>query len=121
MTKTGSKPEMYIYARNPLDIDLPNSDLDIIRELCDFDSFEEFLKQEFKHCENFHIEWFGQLLLAVQQPAYKHMVVEYRVLNILGGKAKAIIKDLKRRGIKTEPAFGQLLQLNGLIPFLSFD
>lgn len=53
------------------------------------------------------------LILKKKQNGYKHMIIEERILNILGEKSREWIKDLKRTGLKTEPAFTKLLKLQG--------
>lgn len=119
----------------PIEIDLPTSDLDIVCEFHDAAQFAELLIQKYRKYEDFAIktkvvnqiervvcnfiyerwmfEIFGQPIPTLQQNGYKHMIIEYRILNILGNKAKQYIIDLKRGGLKTEPAFGKMLSLPG--------
>jgi hypothetical protein len=119
----------------PLDIDLPESDLDIICETYDPDVFATAVTQAFgAHADfqmrhmlidelpsvvaNFHtgefaIEIFGQPRPLKQQNAYRHMVIESRLLEIGGDEAKGLIRQLKESGLKTEPAFAQFFQLQG--------
>lgn len=61
--------------------------------------------------EGFPIEIFGQNKPTTQQNAYLHMVAEYKILQEKGEKFKQKIIELKKQGIKTEPAFGMLLGL----------
>lgn len=61
--------------------------------------------------EEFPIEIFGQNKPATAQNAYRHMIAEYRILQEKGEDFKQEIINLKKRGIKTEPAFGMLLGL----------
>ncbi len=48
-----------------------------------------------------------------QQNAYKHMVVEDRILKRLGPVFRDNVRKLKSSGVKTEPAFARLLGLEG--------
>lgn len=121
----------------PLEIDIEGSDLDIICEV-DLEFREDFLDDisfsrlipadvdvkvenviinEEKSIvinfmlEEFPIEIFGQNRPPVQQNAYRHMMAEYRILQEKGEDFKHRIIELKRQGIKTEPAFGLLMEL----------
>ena len=119
----------------PIGIDLPESDLDIICECQNHSKFSEFIVQEFsnkknfkiystKHngiestvgqfkTENFLFELFGQNIPTERQNAYRHMIIENRILKEKGIEFRKKIKDLKSSGIKTEPAFAELLGLDG--------
>ncbi|MGS0523868.1 DUF4269 domain-containing protein [Zobellia nedashkovskayae] len=119
----------------PIGIDLPESDLDIICYCKDHSSFSAFLQQEFSHKQGFKVyattqnhtictiaefksgsflfEIFGQNIPTERQNAYRHMIIENRILLEKGAKFKEEIIALKSRGIKTEPAFAKLLGLNG--------
>jgi len=44
---------------------------------------------------------------------YRHMVIEARLIEILGKDFKNEIIALKKRGLKTEPAFAKQLGLKG--------
>jgi len=116
----------------PIDIDTEESDLDIICEVKDKVEFEKFLIEKFEdfdlkieklninneesiicnfEIESFPIEIFGQNKPTTQQNAYLHMIAEYKILQEKGEEFKQKIIDLKKKGIKTEPAFGMLLNL----------
>ncbi|WP_144282179.1 DUF4269 domain-containing protein [Chryseobacterium echinoideorum] len=116
----------------PIEIDVDGSDLDIICEVKDKIKFEKFLIQEFKDfdleiekislntnetivcsfkIEEFPIEIFGQNKPSKEQNAYRHMIAEYKTLQEKGEDFKQKIITLKKKGIKTEPAFGMLLNL----------
>jgi len=119
----------------PIDIDIESSDLDIICEVYDFKKFEQILVEKFGDFYKFSIEAesekgnlrtvcsfdynefifeiFAQPVKTIHQNAYMHMVVENRILKIVGEKAIETIRDLKRNGYKTEPAFGVYLKLSG--------
>ncbi len=113
----------------PINIDIPESDLDIICDVSDFDLFQNTVKENYSHHENFRqslidniyianflysgteIEIYAQNKPTISQNAYIHMVIEYRILNISGEVFRQKIIELKKSGIKTEPAFGLLLNL----------
>lgn len=119
----------------PIDIDIPASDLDIICEVHNFDYFEELILLSFGNMEafrckkskvngaarfvanfkyrNWPVEIFAQAIPATDQNGYKHMMIEYRILKILGETGNILIRDLKKKGLKTEPAFADLLKLSG--------
>ena len=120
----------------PLGIDVDGSDLDILCEVHDFTRFEADLNAGFGDCDGFRvtaprprmggasmtasfehggftIEPFGQPLPAVRQSAYRHMVVEARILALGGAALCGEIVTLKESGVKTEPAFAQCLGLDG--------
>jgi hypothetical protein len=59
------------------------------------------------------IEIFGQPVPTINQNGYRHMVIEARLLEIFGDSFRHQIIDLKSNGMKTEPAFAQLLKLEG--------
>ncbi|MPR36323.1 DUF4269 domain-containing protein [Salmonirosea aquatica] len=119
----------------PLDIDIDGSDLDII---CYWQFADEYIQTVRQHwgylpdfqlrhyeingfqtlvarfsAENFVIEVFGQNRPTHQQEAYRHMVLEYEILQKMGPAFKTKIRELKKSGLKTEPAFAQLLGLQG--------
>lgn len=119
----------------PIEINLPNSDLDIICQCRNHAEFTAVLQGLFSHengfvvktgvwndvestvahfvYQDFEMEVFGQNIPTQQQNAYKHMVIEYKLLQKLGGEFKAKVQHLKAQGLKTEPAFAQLLGLKG--------
>ncbi|RZL41381.1 MAG: DUF4269 domain-containing protein [Pedobacter sp.] len=117
----------------PIDIDIEKSDLDII---CYAQDREEFRKELVHHfhsmkgfiiSENqklqsmkanffingFEIEIFGQNIPTELQNAYRHMLVEHKILLENNEDFRKQIIDLKRQGYKTEPAFAKLLALKG--------
>ncbi|WP_250252977.1 DUF4269 domain-containing protein [Chryseobacterium sp. Marseille-Q3244] len=119
----------------PIEIDIEGSDLDLIFEV-DLKFEEDFLDDlmlsrfiphdvgvEYpivngEKCitlnfmlEGLPIEIFGQNKPTTQQNAYLHMIAEHKILQEKGEEFKQKIIDLKKKGIKTEPAFGMLLGL----------
>ncbi|MDQ1089114.1 DUF4269 domain-containing protein [Siphonobacter sp. SORGH_AS_1065] len=119
----------------PLAIDIENSDLDVI---CCFTEQQEFREtvtrlfqseKDFKIWDNnrleseavvasfridsFELEVFGQHIPTRQQLGYRHMIIEYKILQERGEDFRQEIITLKKQGIKTEPAFAKLLALEG--------
>jgi len=59
------------------------------------------------------IELFGQALYVDPQRAYRHMIIESRLLDLFGKDVRNNIREIKLSGLKTEPAFGQYFKLEG--------
>ena len=119
----------------PIGIDTSNSDLDVLCQVSDFDELEYLLQKEFSAFENFlvvkgevrsesylsvsfkHlgfiIEVFAQLKPAIEQHAFRHMIIEDYFLMSKGEAFKTKIIALKNQGIKTEHAFAKVLGLSG--------
>ncbi|WP_225876501.1 DUF4269 domain-containing protein [Pedobacter psychrodurus] len=117
----------------PINVDIENSDLDIICEVLHKDEFIGQLNKLFEHEKDFaisespkfnatkatflmggfEIEIFGQNIPTIQQNAYRHMLIEYKLLLEKGEKFRQEIIDLKNQGYKTEPAFARLLGIEG--------
>lgn len=119
----------------PINIDIDNSDLDIICNLKDKNLFVKLINDNFKDFNEFKIsekkiqnldtilinfyaddmpvEIFAQPLDTLEQYSYKHMIVEYLILNKYGESFRKEIISLKNQGYKTEPAFAKLLNIEG--------
>ncbi|PKQ65665.1 hypothetical protein BZG02_01275 [Labilibaculum filiforme] len=119
----------------PIGISIDSSDLDIACNYMDADKFEKKIQslfgeqKEFKiqqkekngywvviatfNFQNFPIELFGSLFPPTSQNSYRHMLIEHRILQLLGEDFKQQIIHLKQNGLKTEPAFAKLFQLDG--------
>lgn len=117
----------------PINIDIENSDLDIIcywKNKTDFktkiQSFfgneKEFSIRETQindqetvvanfRIDPFEIEIFGQNIPTKNQNGYKHMIIENQILASKDENFRLEIIKLKQNGYKTEPAFGLLLGL----------
>lgn len=119
----------------PINIDIENSDLDII---CYFKNKANFIEKiilffekeagftikeifindrdsvvaNFK-IEDFEIEVFGQNIPTKDQNGYNHMLIEYEILQSKDEGFRLEIIKLKQNGYKTEPAFAFLLGLKG--------
>lgn len=120
----------------PLDIDIAGSDLDILLEVHALESAGKLLSRLYGHLDSYRcrikeeaagtfrivtrfnwqgwpIEIFGVAKPVERQNGYRHMVVEARILQLLGQNAKEQIRTMKKNGLKTEPAFAALLGLQG--------
>lgn len=119
----------------PIAVDIEDSDLDIVCEAQDLVTFAERVTRCFGQHEGFRIrkklikdvpsvvanfdhaglrvEIFGQPQPVTEQHAYRHMVIEARLLALGGEAARQGVRRLKRAGLKTEPAFASYFQLAG--------
>lgn len=119
----------------PINIDIETSDLDIICYWQDKQEFAVDLTKLFKlekdfqireieingqesvvcnfRTDDFEVEIFGQNIPTQQQNAYRHMLIEYHILQQKGEDFRLKVIELKRKGYKTEPAFAKLLGLKG--------
>lgn len=118
----------------PLDIDVPDSDLDILCYAPDLATFAADVRRHYGHISGFsatdkvikeqptHIarftandfdfELFAQAIPVEQQHGYIHMLIEARLLDLFP-EAREAIRALKRDGLKTEPAFGLYFGIAG--------
>ena len=119
----------------PINIDIDSSDLDIACYWKDKNHFIEIIKKNFSSAkdfqiyekeisrneavvanffaDDFEIEIFGQNLPVEEQFGFRHMIIEAKILEEKGEDFRQEIIELKKSGIKTEPAFAQLLELKG--------
>jgi hypothetical protein len=119
----------------PLDIFITRSDLDILCYAVDLSYFEKLLTLHFSkypdfillktvvkgtntvitrfHAEGFDVELFGQPIPTRNQLAFRHLIIEDKILQLKGEEFKRKIVVLKLSGMKTEPAFAHLLNLEG--------
>lgn len=63
--------------------------------------------------DQFPIEIFDQNIPSTQQNAFKHMIVEKKILDLKGENFSKRVIELKRKGLKTEPALAELLGHEG--------
>nr|WP_228547503.1 DUF4269 domain-containing protein [Filobacillus milosensis] len=118
----------------PLNINTSTSDLDIILEVHDFNSFEievQSLYSDYKSysmknyevrgtptykvnfvCKGFEFELFAQPVPVHNQHAYQHMIIEENIIK-QNPRVKGEVLRLKEQGVKTEPAFCKVLGLKG--------
>lgn len=131
--ETLSEFEPILAGTIPINIDIENSDLDII---CYWKNKAEFISKistAFKNktgfkirksiinehesvianfkIDDFELEIFGQNIPTQDQNAYRHMIIEHKILEENGENFRLEIIKLKQNGFKTEPAFGKLLGL----------
>lgn len=119
----------------PIDVDVAGSDLDIICEAADLDAFARHVTSSYGQYDGFRlwqrdirgvpsvvarfrakafpVEVFAQPQPVTEQHAYRHMIVEARLLQIGGEAARRGVRRLKRAGYKTEPAFARYFGLDG--------
>jgi hypothetical protein len=119
----------------PIGIYLPSSDLDIICYASQLQHFAQVVLEHYSGYPGFRlkeksvrgepsvvayfehggfgIELFAQAIPTEQQFAFRHMVVEERLLRLHGPAFRQQVIALKQQGYKTEPAFARLLGLTG--------
>ncbi|MBY8961348.1 DUF4269 domain-containing protein [Flavobacterium sp. D11R37] len=123
----------------PLEINIDSSDLDIVCYWQDKELFINTVSHYFSLYKNFNlreadinghasvianfviedfeIEIFGQNIPVTGQYGYRHMIIEYDILQQKGSDFKNSIIKLKKQGYKTEPAFAHLLGLKSDNPY----
>jgi len=119
----------------PININIKNSDLDVILETNDLKVLKKLLikifqdKNQFSieileindveslickfELEEFPVEIFAQDKPTNLQNAYLHMIKEFEILEKESDEFRLKIIELKEQGLKTEPAFARLLGLTG--------
>jgi Domain of unknown function (DUF4269) len=117
-----------------IDIDVETSDLDVICQFNDCRAFSECLRTTYKdyphfvlspldpqtsavvarfESDGFLVEVFGQPLPVWRQNAYRHLTIMARLLSFGGDSLREAVRELKRRGVKSEAAFASCLGLGG--------
>lgn len=113
----------------PLDLDMPGSDLDIICSCPDLPALAAFLKKHFGRrpgfkmkkgifqstptlvaffeTDTFPIQIFTQPTAVQKQRAVRHLLIEKRLLQLVGMKLRLAVRHWKAQGVKTEPAFAR--------------
>lgn len=119
----------------PININIENSDLDILCYYKDHRGYMDNLVRECSHydgfrfyetsvrdvpaiissftLDNFSVEIFAQPQPVTAQWGYRHMMIEHHLLQTQGEDFRQQIIALKKEGYKTEPAFARLLGLSG--------
>jgi hypothetical protein len=119
----------------PININIENSDLDILCYYQDHKGYMENLVDAFSQypgfrfyetsvrdipaiitsftLDNFPVEIFAQPQPVTTQWGYRHMMIEHHLLQTRGEDFRQQIIALKKDGYKTEPAFARLLGLSG--------
>ena len=118
----------------PLNLDIDTSDIDIACSAEDLFHFRHCSHQNFGKLKNYRcydsiaqnlpavivqfysmgwdIELFCQTIPTEQQWGVRHFKIEQRLL-ALEPRLRIAVQQLKQKGIKTEPAFAQILGLEG--------
>ncbi|MET3712055.1 hypothetical protein ABIC65_002767 [Sphingomonas trueperi] len=118
----------------PLDLDLPDSDIDILCHAPDPHAFAATVWEAFRdqpgfamwqwqgsdrpvvarfHCAGWLFELFGQARPVAGQLGWRHFAIERRLLALGGAPLRAAVMARRHAGAKTEPAFAQVLGLAG--------
>ena len=119
----------------PLGLQVAGSDLDVLCEAPDLDAFEAFLDahpawfaagRRYRvesvapsacvaqiEVSGLPVEIFAQPVPVQRQVAFRHMVVEGRLLARGGAPLADAVRAMKAAGTKTEPAFAAVLGLPG--------
>lgn len=116
----------------PIQLDVGGSDIDIILCVDDFDALEEMLSLNFSKHAHFRLQRAESNVIVCSftieeqlfeiyatdkateiQNGYLHMLKEHEIIQLRGGEFAEKVRQLKRSGIKTEPAFCQLLGIEG--------
>ena len=119
----------------PIDVDVADSDIDIICEADELSLLERSVRDRFEGFRGFSchyrdidglpslvaafedegltVEIFGQNRPTREQTAFVHMAVEHRLLALAGPWLRTEVRRLKSGGLKTEPAFAAALGLPG--------
>lgn len=121
----------------PIGISVDSSDLDIICRAADRNAFRQDMLRLFGSEDGFsiwenkekdavvcsfarcgmRIEIFGSGVEPCRSDAFRHMLVEDRILKLGGDGFREKVMDMKCRGVKTEPAFARLLGLGDGDPY----
>jgi hypothetical protein len=114
-------------------LDIAGSDLDIICEVHEPSGFESLVRQHFAACDGFQFRWvsgddawvtsfgaggfpieiYAATIACERQAAYRHLTQMARILRLGGEAVRTRVRALKLAGLKTEPAFCQVLELTG--------
>jgi hypothetical protein len=118
----------------PLGLDLPGSDIDVICHAADTDAFtravwefaggfEAFAVHQWTgdgrpvvaafRVHGWPVELFGDPRPVAQQPGWRHFEIERRLLAQGGDDLRAAVMKRRHNGLKTEPAFADVLRLAG--------
>ena len=119
----------------PLDIQIENSDVDILMNTDDLNGLQTLLQTKFGQRKHFHsaiiknpngkalvvdfeysgfvFEIYAEDKPTVLQSSNQHFILEERILKLANSDFKNKIIELKDAGTKTEPAFAQVLKISG--------
>lgn len=116
----------------PINIDIEDSDLDIILQSNNFDKLKSLMDKNFSHHQNYQInvlndeilicnfkienlafEFYAKNYETEKQYGYLHMIKENEILKNKDELFRQQIIELKNNGVKTELAFCQVLKVSG--------
>jgi predicted metalloenzyme YecM/ribosomal protein S18 acetylase RimI-like enzyme len=119
----------------PLGLGVENSDIDLLVSWPDLAEADTILRGALSGFSNFQMshklvsgqetiiakfsvdeilfEVFCQTISPMKQNAQRHLLIEARLLKLLGEPLKSTVLSLKKSGLKTEPAFAKALDLSG--------
>jgi Domain of unknown function (DUF4269) len=119
----------------PLDLAIPDDDLNLLCEVRDLEGFQRVLRELFGDipgawtirkrvngfpsvvarfkAADFSVEICGQPRSVEEQDAYWLMILEERLLDIGGEPLRMALLELRRQGMKTVAAFAERLGLTG--------
>ncbi len=118
----------------PLGLAVSGSDIDVLCHAPDAEVFAEALWETCRDFEHFAMwQWqkadrpviaafsvagvpfevFGQALPVEEQHGWRHFAVEARLLRLGGAGLREAVMAARRAGAKTEPAFAEVLRLEG--------
>lgn len=118
----------------PLGIDIATSDIDILCAHADPDAFTAAVVSAFGNSQSFKIsQWrgapraivarfiaagwefeiFAQDVPVAEQSGWRHFLVERRLIALGGDALREAVIAAKLKGLKTEPAFVQVMGLGG--------
>lgn len=122
----------HIAGTPPLGLDLPTSDIDILCHAPDSAAFAATVSARLGHQSGFALrtradgaqvvrfiaagwpfEVFASAIPVIDQPGWRHFRIERRLLRLGGTRLRAAVMARRHRGMKTEPAFADLLGLPG--------
>lgn len=120
---------------HPIGLNLVQSDLDILCETPELDSFSQIIQKAFGHLPSWSlrrkthqkqpslvagfskdgiaVEIFAQACPVWFQHGFRHMLVERRLLAVVGEPLRQRVRALKKQGRSTEQAFAEILGLSG--------
>lgn len=113
----------------PIDVHIENSDIDVacfytkeleqtlITHFKTYEHFELKVSPQVLVCrfsfENTPFEIYAEAISPLLQRGYLHMIAEKNLLETHGEKLREDVRNLKRKGLKTEPAFAEALGISG--------
>lgn len=124
----------HIAGTPPLAIDVEGSDIDVLCDYADADAFTRVVVAAYATAQGFRIsQWrtgtraivagfhvagwpfeiFAQTTPVQRQTGWRHFLVERRLLDLGVPELRTAVVAAKRSGRKTEPAFADLLKLDG--------